>query len=82
MSGARVEILVRGRFLPFPEATVRHVRANAHEVKLPFTAEIERRLRGALDADEIVASLDGVEATQAILTGESADSRTLVLLLP
>lgn len=79
---ARFELLVRGRFVPIPEARIDHVRANAWRVHLDRTPELERRLRGALDQREIVAGLDGVESTQAMITAESADAWTLVLLQP
>jgi hypothetical protein len=82
MSAARFEVLVRGRFVGVPEAEVRHVRANAWQVRVPRTPEIDRRLRGALDADEIVAGLDGVEAFQAVVSETRDDATILVLLLP
>lgn len=84
MSGApaEVEILVRGRFVPVDGATVRHLRANAYEVGIPRSPELDRKLRGALDADEIVLALRGVEALQAILSAEAPDRVTLAVLLP
>ncbi|TVQ90610.1 MAG: hypothetical protein EA397_12325 [Deltaproteobacteria bacterium] len=82
MAGPVFELLVRQRFIPFPEARVKHLRANAFEVWLPRTPATERRLRGALEAREIVASLDEIEANQALISAEDARGWTLTVLLP
>lgn len=82
MAPGTLEILVRNRFVAFPEATVRHVRANVYQARLPKSAEITRRLRGALQADEVVASIGEVEAFQTLLSSENTSGWSLTLLLP
>ena len=81
MSAPELEILVKGRFIPVP-AEIRHVRANAYEVVIARTPELDRKLRGALEASEIVVAVRGVEAYQAIVSAEAPDRVTLVVLLP
>jgi hypothetical protein len=79
---ARLEVLVRGRFIPIAAAKIAHLRANVWQVRIPRTPEIDRSLRGALEQSEIIVCLDGVEADQAIVSAEDPDGTTLTVLLP
>lgn len=74
-AGPTIEAWVRGRFVAIPGATAERIRANAWTVRVPRTQEAARALRvkqvSLSSLDELVLSLDEVESTMAVVSGEN-----------
>jgi hypothetical protein len=67
-----VELLVRGRFVPLPGATVERVAGNAFTVRIPDPDALRRRTRRGAnpeDWDGAVFSLDEVETEPGLGSG-------------
>lgn len=80
----QIELLTRGRYETLPDATARHVGANAWEVRIPRSARTERLLRKwELDAiDGATLMIDGVESLQVVGTREDTAALVATALLP
>ncbi|MFT7520712.1 MAG: hypothetical protein ACI9MC_002863 [Kiritimatiellia bacterium] len=79
------EVLVRGRFVPVPQATCTPVQSNVWTVTMPNDAATARLLRTTLDEkglDELVVSIDLAEAMQCLLSDIQDSAITLTVLLP
>lgn len=77
-----IQILIKSRFYPWPDATARRVRANVWEVSVPRTAEAERRfgkdLRGL---DEAVLLIGDEETQPALISAEGPEGVRLTAIV-
>lgn len=80
-----VDAWVRGRFVSIPGARARRIRANAWTVQLPRTTEVARALRlrsvDLASVEDLVLSIDEVEASQAIPAAETDSYVEIAVLL-
>lgn len=80
----QIELLSRGRYEPLPDATARHLDANAWEVRIPRSARAERLLRRwDVDAiDGVTLVIDGVESLQVVGSREDRAALVATALMP
>lgn len=85
MADTRVEAWVRGRFVPLPQARLKHVSANAYTLRLPRDPETAKALRvRSMDLralEDLVIALDGEEVMQVIGSAEGPDWVELAILV-
>ena len=77
-----VELLVRGRFIELPDATLRQHVGNALSITIPLSPERLRRVRRgaqAEDWDGAIFCVDGEECEPAMGSGEGPKSVTVTV---